>query len=172
MAEYDYLDELDDAGWAWEFLRRSDEYRADYDRLQNPDSANSEHEQLTTKWHMRGMLDPASREAPSFYYESYESSILHNLMRHHPRQWDKFMSDNKAPRFNADTWKHSIICRDLQIEGCSLNEIAMRLYPGFTSPSYETRHHPARNRVRDDLARFKELQSKYIRIAYRQNLPL
>ncbi len=33
IAEYTYLDDLDCRGWAWEILRRSDEYRADFNRL-------------------------------------------------------------------------------------------------------------------------------------------
>ncbi|MDX1400327.1 MAG: DUF6499 domain-containing protein [Kiloniellales bacterium] len=167
MAEYDYLDELDDAGWAWELLRRSDEYRSDYERLQ-VDTTDSAHDALAQKWHVVRMVNPDLREGPQFYCEQYESNYLYNLMW--KAQWDHFMSKNKTPRFNLDTWKCSIICKDLQAEGCSLNQIAQRLYTGYKSPSHETQHHPARDRVRDDLTRFKKLQAAYLKIAYSQNL--
>ncbi len=116
------------------------------------------------------MLDPALREVPEFYCEQYEREYLDDLWQQYPRQWGKFVSENKPPRRNPDTWKHSIICKDLRIQRRSLNEIAELLYPGYRSESHDTRHHPARDRVRDDLARFKKLQPAYLKIAYSSTL--
>ncbi len=82
LAEYDYLDELDCRGWAWEILRRIDQYREDYRRLQKeegPESFNSEHESLAQKWHVRCMLSPDSREVPEFFHERYQN-IPRDLM--------------------------------------------------------------------------------------------
>ncbi len=172
MAEYDYLDGLDYAGWAWECLRRSEDYRADYNYLQSLDASETEHEHLANKWHVMRMLDPASREVPEFSYPPYEPSHLDDFWQRNSPAWSKFMSENKRPRFSTDAWKHSIICKDLQNARYSLNKIAERLYPGHKSLSHDTRHHPARDRVRDDLARLKKLQSDYLKIAYYSALQL
>jgi hypothetical protein len=171
VAEYDYLDELEDAGWAWEFLRHSDEYRADYDSLRNLEAADNEHDELAEKYHVKRMLDPALPEVPEFYYEEFEQSSLGKLWQQNQHKCIVFESENKPPPFNRDPWKHSIICKDLKNQGYSLNNIAKHLYTGYKSESHETRHHPARDRVRDDLARFDNLQSAYINIAYSSTLP-
>ena len=76
IEEYSYLDDLDCRGRAWELLRRNDEYRADYDRLQNlkhPGPFNSEHAILAKKWHVRRLLNPNSREVPEFFHERWQS---------------------------------------------------------------------------------------------------
>ena len=170
MAEYDYLDELDDAGWAWEFLRHSDEYRADYDHLQNLEPSDNRHDELARKWHVRRMIDPALREVPEFYYEEFEQSSLDILRRQKQHSYITFVTENAPPPFNRDPWKHSIICKDLKNQGCSLNKIAKHLYTGYKSESHDTRHHPARGRVRDDIARFDKLQPAYLKIAYSSTL--
>jgi hypothetical protein len=170
VAEYDYLDKLDDAGWAWEFLRRSGNYRADYDHLQTLDASDSEHDDLAKKWHVRRMLDPTLREVPEFYCEQYEREYLDDLMRQAPRQWDKFVSENQPPQFELDVWKRAIICNDLSNMDPSPTSIARRLYTGYKNESHEREHHPARHRVRYGLKRFKELQSEYLKIAYSNTL--
>ena len=67
IAEYSYLDDLDCRGRAWELLRRNDEYRADYDRLQKlerPGPFDGEHAAIAKKWHVRRLIEPASRTMP------------------------------------------------------------------------------------------------------------
>ena len=39
---YDYTDGLDDPNWGWEFMRRSPEYRSDFDSLQQVRVQHSE----------------------------------------------------------------------------------------------------------------------------------
>ncbi len=167
LAEYDYLDELDCRAWAWEILRRRVDYRADYDRLQtleHPEPFNSEQESLAQKWHVRRMLSPDSREVPEFFHERYQNVPI-DLMARNPREWQALMMEKQPPRFMPEALKHSLICRDLEGQKCSLNEIARRLYPGHKGESQETRHHPARDRVRDDLKRLKKIETSYIKIA-------
>ena len=167
LAEYAYLDELDCRGWAWEILRRRDDYRADYNRLQtleHPEPFDSEHEALAKQWHVRRLLDPDSREVPEFFHERYQN-IPDDLMWRNPREWGDLIMEKRPPRFMPEALKHSLICRDLEGQKCSHNEIARRLYPGYKSESQETRHHPARDRVRDDLKRLKIIETSYIKIA-------
>ena len=167
LAEYDYLDELDCRGWAWEILRRIDQYREDYRRLQKeegPESFNSEHESLAQKWHVRCMLSPDSREVPEFFHERWQD-IPDDLMIRHPAEWEALMIEKRAPRFMPEALKHSLICRDLKRQKCTLNQIAERLYPGHKGESQITRHHPGRDRVRDDLKRLKKIEPSYINIA-------
>lgn len=168
LAKYAYLDELDCQAWAWEILRRNDEYRTDYDRLQTferPEPFDSEHEALTKKWHVRCLIDPASRKVPEFFHERYQN-IPADLMRRNPRAWDSLMVEKTPPRLNLRTWKHSIICKDLVDQQVSRNEIALRVYPGFKGIPRQKRHRPGRDRVQDDLKRLKKLQAAYIKIAF------
>ncbi len=169
LAKYDYLDELDYRGLAWEILRRHDDYRADFDRLQTlerPEPFNSEHESLAQKWHVRCMLSPDSREVPEFFHERYQNIPI-DLMWRNPREWQALMKEKQPPRFMPEALKHSLICRDLKRQKCTLNQIAERLYPGHKGESQITRHHPARDRVRDDLKRLKKIETSYIKIALR-----
>ena len=168
LAKYAYLDELDCRGWAWEILQRSDEYRADYARLQtsaHPEPFDSEHAALTDKWHVRRLVDPDSRKVPEFFHERYQN-IPADLMERNPRAWDSLMVEKRAPRFTLRTWKHSIICKDLADQQVSRNEIALRVYPGFKGIPRQKRHRPGRDRVQDDLKRLKKLQAAYIKIAF------
>ena len=168
LAKYAYLDELDCRGWAWEILRRRDDYRTDYARLQtlaHPEPFDSEHAALTEKWHVRRLLDPDLREVPEFFYERYQN-IPADLMEQSPREWDALGKEMRPPLFTLRTWKHSIICKDLNAQGYSLNEIARGLYPGFEGIPSQQQHEPARDRVNDDLKRLKILQAKYLKIAF------
>ncbi len=75
IAEYTYLDDLDCRGQAWELLRRNDEYRADYKGLQalgHPEHFGNEHAALAKKWHVRCLIDPASRKVPEFFHAEWE----------------------------------------------------------------------------------------------------
>ena len=167
LAKYDYLDELDCRAWAWEILRRRDDYRADYDRVQtleHPEPFDSEHESLAQKWHVQRMLSPDSREVPEFFNERYP--FPSDFMFLHAREWDALGKELRPPRFTLRTWKHSIICKDLKAQGCSLNAIALRLYPDPWGKSQVEQHQPGRDRVRDDLNRLKKLQGKYFEIAF------
>ena len=123
IAEYTYLDDLDCRGLAWELLRRNDEYRADYKRLQafeRPEPFESEHAALVKKWHVRRLIDPASRKVPEFFHERWQSiSILRR-----PAEWDALMMEKEPPGFSRETFMHSIICKDLKDRGCSHIEIA------------------------------------------------
>ena len=133
IAEYAYLDDLDCRGWAWEFLRRNDKYRTDYDRLQTlerPEPFDSEHAALTKKWHVRRLLDPSSREVPEFIHERWQK-IPADLMWRSPREWQALMIEKTPPGFNSQTWKRSIICKDLRDQKYSLNKAAEKLYPGY-----------------------------------------
>ncbi len=168
IAEYTYLDDLDCRGQAWELLRRNDSYRADYDRLQtfqHPDPFGSEHATLVKKWHVRHLIDPDSRKVPEFFHERWQN-ISSDLILRNSAKWKALSKEKEPPGFNRETFMHSIICKDLQDRGCSLNKIACRLYPGFEGRSHDTKHHPARQRVRDDLARYKKLQAGYLKIAF------
>ena len=169
LAEYAYLDDLDCRGWAWEVLRRNDKYRADYDRLQTlegPEPFESEHAALANNWHVRRLFDPDSREIPEFFHERYQN--VNNLMWRDPHKWEALVIEMTPPRFNPVTWKHSIICKDLKVQGCSYNEIARDFYPGYKGKSHVTQHGPARDRVRDDLKRLRKLQAEYLKIAFYQ----
>ncbi len=168
IAEYAYLDDLDCRGQAWELLRRNDSYRADYDRLQtfqHPDPFGSEHATLVKKWHVRHLIDPDSRKVPEFFHERWQN-ISSDLILRNSAKWKALSKEKEPPGFNRETFMHSIICKDLKDRGCSLNKIACRLYPGFEGRSHDTKHHPARQRVRDDLARYKKLQAGYLKIAF------
>lgn len=168
VSEYAYLDKLDCRGWAWEVLRRSDEYRADYDRIQtsaSPEPFDSKHEAIAKKWYVRRLLDPDSREVPEFFHECWQN-IPDDLMLVCPPEWNALGSEMRPPRFNLQTWKRSIICKDLKDQGRSLNEIARRLYSGSEGKTSQEQHEPARDRVRDDLKRLKVLQAKYLKIAF------
>ena len=168
LAEYDYLDELDCRGWAWEFLRRRDDYRADYDRLQtleHPEPFNSKHEPLAEKWHVQRLLDPDSREVPKFFYPRWQDISIDPTVLH-PREWEALMIEKRPPEFNSQTWKRSIICKNLKDQGCSINEIARRLYPGHEGRSTDPRHHPARHLVQGDRKRLERLQADYLKIAF------
>ena len=165
VAKYAYLDELDGRGWAWEFLRRNDGYRADYDRLQTlrrPEPFDSEHAALVNKWHVRCLLHYRSDEIPKFFHEVWEKITIES----DPIKWRDVYIEKKPPQFNPETWKRSIVCKDLRDHGCSLNETARRLYPGFEGNSHDTRHEPARHRVQGDLKRLKKLQEAFLKIAY------
>ncbi|MDP6516142.1 MAG: DUF6499 domain-containing protein [Alphaproteobacteria bacterium] len=167
FAKYVYLDDLDLRGWAWEFLRRNDDYRNDFDRLQklaHPEPFEAEHAALALKWHVRRLIDPESCEVPEFFHERYQ--LDDDLMWRDPRKWDAMMAELQTPHFNLRTWKHSIICKDLRAQGYSQNEIAWRLYPGFADKNIDIQQHPSVYRVRDDLIRFKKLQAEYIKIAF------
>ncbi len=126
IAEYTYLDDLDCRGRAWEILRRNDEYRADYERLQTferPEPFDSEHAALVKKWHVRRLLNPKSREVPEFFHERWQN-ISYNLMLRSPAEWEALTMEKEPPRFKLEILKHSIICKDLKDRGCSLIEIA------------------------------------------------
>ena len=165
IAEYTYLDDLDCRGLAWELLRRIDKYRADYNRLQtfgHPEPFDSEHAALVKKWHVRRLIDPASRKVPEFFHERWQNiSILRP-----PAEWEALMMEKEPPGFNLKTFMHSIICKDLKDRGCSLNKTARRLYPGFKGKSHYEGHDPARHRVQGDLTRLKKLQAEYLKIAF------
>lgn len=168
LAKYAYLDELDCRGWAWEILWRNDEYRADYNRLQTferPEPFDSEHAALAKKWHVRCLINPASRKVPEFFHERWQN-IPDDFMLLRPPEWEALGSEMRPPRFNLQTWKRSIICKDLKDQGRSLNEIARRLYSGSEGKTSQEQHEPARDRVRDDLKRLKVLQAKYLKIAF------
>lgn len=86
-ADYEFTKELDRAGWAWEFLRRNNEYRSDYEALidgqsdmrrktphlrtsadvveHGPDVISAE-EALGLKWRMERAVDPDGGRAPQF----------------------------------------------------------------------------------------------------------
>ncbi len=165
IAKYSYLNGLDCRGLAWELLRRIDKYRADYNRLQtfgHPEPFDSEHAALVKKWHVRRLIDPASRKVPEFFHERWQSISI----RRRPAEWEALMMEKEPPGFKLETLKHSIICKDLKERGCSLNKIARRLYPGFMGIPSQPQHEPARDRVRDDLKRLKVLQAKYLQIAF------
>ena len=169
LAKYGFLDDLDLRGWAWEFLRRDDDYRNDFDRLQklaHPEPFEAEHAALALKWHVRRLIDPESCEVPEFFHERYQ--LDDDLMWRDPRKWDAMMAELQTPHFNLRTWKHSIICKDLRAQGYSLNKIASRLYPNHQGQSQQTQHDPARHLVQGDLRRLKKLQVDYIKIAYRK----
>lgn len=57
---HDYVDRLDPAGLAWEFLRRNQRYQGDFERIpkQKRESAS---DALTTRWGLRfpGLPDPS-----------------------------------------------------------------------------------------------------------------
>ena len=168
LAKYDYLDELDCQGWAWEILRRNDEYRADYNHLQaleRPKPFDRKHESLSKKWHVRRLLDFTSQEVPEFFHEHWQD-IPADLMLRRPTEWQALIKATEPPAFNSQTWKRSIICQDLKDRGCSINEIARRLYPDYEGQSHETRHRPARHLVQGDRNRLKHLQAEYLKIAF------
>lgn len=168
IAEYTYLDDLDCRGQAWELLRRNDEYRTDYKRLQafeRPEPFDSEHAALVKQWQVRCLIDPASRKVPQFFHAEWEK-ITYELFQHHPFEWQDLMKEKEPPGFKLETLKHSIICKDLKDRGCSLNKIARRLYSGVLRESDNEKHDPARHRVRGDLDRLKKLQAEYIKIAF------
>ena len=167
-ANYAYLDELDYRGWAWEFLRRCDDYRSDYRSLQDskhPEHFDNEHKTLAKRWRLKRMMDPCSLESPEFFYERYEN--IDDLMFVDLKKWNAIMFEMHPPNFSSEKWKNSIICWDLNVQGRSLNQIAERLYENYEGVSHETRHHPARHLVKSSLCRFKELRKLYIKIAYK-----
>jgi len=172
LARYDYLDELDCVGWAWEFLRRTDEYRADYDRLQTLEQSDSKHIGLAKKWHVKRMLDPTLRELPEFYCEEFEQIHLDRLWQQDQHACLAFKIENQPPRFNHDTWKRAIICKDLTSKESGPTNIARSFYTGHNGKSHKREHHPARHRVRYGLHKFEKLQHEYLKIAYIRNLRL
>lgn len=167
LEEYAYLDELDRPDWAWKFLRRNGEYRKDYDglqKLERPEPFDGTHSTLIDKWHVRRLLDYRSDERPEFFHEDWGKFTL-DFMSKHPLEWSSLYENWEPPQFNPEPWKHSIICKDLNDRECSFNKIAEIFYPGHSGISHDRRHKPGRDRVKDDLDRFKKLQSKYLKIA-------
>ncbi len=56
---YEYVDDLDPAGLAWEFLRRNSEYREDFERLvDHGELSPSAAATLSDKWGLRFRLAP------------------------------------------------------------------------------------------------------------------
>jgi hypothetical protein len=167
LADYAYLDDLDNRGWAWEFLRRCEKYQSDYRSLQNskhPKPFDNKHKALAEKWHLKRMMDPSSREIPEFFYECFEQ--VDYLMKFDPRRLADLWVKMKPPRFSNDVGKDSITCWDLKVRKWSLNDTAGLLYPDHKGISHYTQHHPARHLVQYYRKRFKELQADYIKIAY------
>ena len=167
LADYDYLDDLDRRGWAWEFLRRCEKYQSDYRSLQDlehPEPFNRKHKALAEKWHLKRMMDPSSRERPEFFYECFEQ--VDYLMKFDPRRLDDLWVKMKPPRFTNRTGKNSIICWHLKARGLSRNESAELMHPGHERRPTETPNHPLIHRIVGDLERFENLQAEYIKIAY------
>ena len=168
IAHYNYFDRLDFPGRAWEFLRRRDDYRADYRHLQTlkrPEPFECVHSALSNKWHIRRLLSPDSRTVPEFFHESWDDITLESIIQESEYVME-LMADKKPPKLNTRTWKHSIICKDLKDQGLSRNNTAKRLYPDYPGDSHYARHQPGRQRVRDDLKRLEKLQAAYLKIAY------
>ncbi len=168
LDDYAYLDELERPAWAWEILRRNDNYRTDFARLQalaDPEHFKTEHAALAEAWHVRRLIDPDSPEVPEFYHERWQN-IPDDLMWRRPAEWEAIMIEMEPPKFYREPWKHSIICKDLKDQGYSLNKSAKHLYPGHLGVPNDSRHHPARDQVRRDLKRFEKLLSEYLKIAY------
>jgi hypothetical protein len=55
-SNYHYLEKLDRAGWAWEFLRRNQEYRKDFVRIL--DSTAPEATAIAERWGLSFRLRP------------------------------------------------------------------------------------------------------------------
>ena len=141
LAEYAFLDELDYPGWAWEFLRRNDEYRADYAHLQTlkrPEPFESEYESLSQKWHVRPFQSPDSKEAPEFFHERWQNISI-DIVFPNPTKWAALEMEKRGPGINPLTWKRSVIAKDLRDSGYSLNKVAKELYPAYPSPSSSRR---------------------------------
>ena len=179
LTDYAFLDELDYRGWAWELLRRNDDYRADYARLQTldqPEPFESECESLSEKWHVRPVQSPDSNEVPEFFHERWQN-IPADLWVSSPKDWDALWMEKRAPGINLLTWKRSIISKDLTDSGCSLNKTASNLYPNYRRDlarpeTTETSDDPCKHLVIGDLSRLKKLQTEYLKIAlhnYRGN---
>ena len=88
-----------------------------------------------------------------------------------PTEWEALMMEKSPPGYNSQTWKRSIICKDLKDKGYSLNKSASSLFPGYEGASSliqsrETQHHSARHLVQGDLKRLKKLQTEYLKIAF------
>jgi hypothetical protein len=169
LAEYAFLDELDYPGWAWEFLRRNDEYRADYAHLQTlkrPEPFESEYESLSLKWHVRPFQSPDSKEAPEFFHERWQN-IPADLMFSSPHEWRALLVEMQSSAKNLLTWKRSVIAKDLRDSGYSLNKAAKKLYPAYRKDLVQEgdTNHPCKHLVRGDLLRLKKLQAEYLQTA-------
>ena len=161
LEEYAYLDGLDHLGWVWEFIRREEKYRKDYESLQGlptPELDRTEHKKLATKWRMRAMLDPDQRVIPEFVFDRSRSSAV-DLS---PFEGHLQLKGLPVRGSGLLTWTEAVICKYLQNQEYSLNEIARILYPGRKG-SQDERHEPGRQKVRDDLRRFAKLQKEYPR---------
>ncbi len=87
VGDYEFTSELDRAGWAWEFLRRNSEYRAEYksmmeqrsdrlkktkflhekkDLVQEGPLTFTKNEELGHRWGMERAVDPDGEEVPRF----------------------------------------------------------------------------------------------------------
>ena len=169
LAEYTFLDQLGYPGWAWEFLRRNDEYRADYIRLrtlERPEPFESEYESLSLKWHIRPVHSPDSNEVPEFFHERWQNISI-DIVFPNPTKWAALEMEKRGPGINPLTWKRSIISKDLIDSGCSLNKAAKKLYPAYRKDLVQEgdTNHPCKHLVRGDLLRLKKLQAEYLKIA-------
>jgi len=167
LAEYAFLDELGYPGWAWEFLRRNAEYRADYIRLQTlerPEPFESEYESLSLKWHVRPFQSPDSKEAPEFFHERWQNISIDFS---NPTKWAALEMEKRGPGINPLTWKRSVIAKDLRDSGYSLNKVAKELYPAYRENLAQKgdTNDPCKHLVRGDLLRLKKLQAEYLKIA-------